>query len=71
MQLNGSSFKKKQMLLRLRADLYESSFDEYPLQEAEGDLIITSDSMFFADSFRVAYYENDFFVDGRIEIHVD
>ena len=71
LELEGASFKKKQMVLRVHTDLYESSFDEYPLQEAVGNLVITTDSMFFGDSFRVAYFENDFLVDGRINFHDD
>ncbi len=71
LELEGSSFKKNEMVLRVHTDLYESSFDEYPLQEASGNLVITTDSIFFGDSFRVAYYENEFLVDGRINYHDD
>ncbi|MCK4631855.1 MAG: translocation/assembly module TamB domain-containing protein, partial [candidate division Zixibacteria bacterium] len=64
--LRGESFGKKTMVLNVQTELYESSFDEYPMHYAIGDIIITTDSLVFVDSFRVDYFENIFFVDGPI-----
>ena len=64
--MRGESFGRKTMLLEVVTELYESSFDEYPIQYAVGDIVITTDSLVFVDSFRVDYFENIFYVDGPI-----
>ncbi len=64
--LQGESFRQKTLKLMVNTDLYESSFDEYPLQEVSGDIIITVDSITFADNFTLSYYENMFDVVGTI-----
>ncbi len=56
--LKGSSFKKERMLLNVEADLFESSFADYPLHKATGDITITADSISFHDPFVIDYYEN-------------
>ncbi len=65
--LTGQSFRNDRLTLHLQTSLHESSFDEYPLHEAEGSLLITTDSLCFADSFRINYFENVFFLSGCIE----
>ncbi len=69
--LNGRSFRSKEMRLHTNVDLYESSFDDYPIQRAKGDLIITTDSIWFLDSFRVDYFENSIYAKGRVTYHGD
>ncbi len=69
--LTGSSFRNSDLVLQITTDLHNSSFDEYPLHRAVGDLTITTDSICFADSFRVEYYENVFYVSGRVDYSDD
>ncbi|MEA3296647.1 MAG: hypothetical protein U9R56_02150, partial [candidate division Zixibacteria bacterium] len=64
--LNGESFHKETLMLGINTELFESVFDEYHFHEALGDLIITTDSLVFVDSFSIKYYENTFHVAGRI-----
>ncbi|MBD3402557.1 hypothetical protein GF420_06655, partial [candidate division GN15 bacterium] len=66
-QLAGESFKNETLVLRINADLYESSFDEYPLHRAFGDMVITTDSISFPDVLTVDYYENQFTATGVID----
>ncbi len=70
-ELAGESFHSDRLLLNINTDLHESSFDEYPLHEAFGDLTITADSICFADSFRINYFENIFYLAGRIDYSDD
>ncbi len=70
-KLDGESFTNATLVLDIDADLYGSSFDDYPLQEAAGHLTITTDSLVFADSFRVDYYENTFWAEGVIDYSHD
>ncbi len=65
--LAGESFRTKTLKLNLSTELYESSFDQYPIQAAAGDLLITADSISFLDAFEVSYYENHFTATGRID----
>ena len=65
--LNGESFKNEQLVLDVRTRLYESTFDEYPIQSGFGDLLITTDYIIFKDSFRVDYFENVFLASGKID----
>ncbi|UCD64152.1 MAG: translocation/assembly module TamB domain-containing protein [Candidatus Zixiibacteriota bacterium] len=65
--MSGESFKKENMVLNVDAELYESSFDEYPIQAGFGELVITSDSIIFLDSFRVDYFENVFYAAGKVD----
>jgi len=69
--LNGESFKNNTMLLNINTELFESYFDEYPLQEASGSFIVTTDSIVFADSFSVKYFENEFYTTGSIDYKND
>jgi len=69
--LAGESFRNADLVLDLRADLYESSFDEYPIQRGSGDMVITTDSLVFPDSFRVDWFENTFYATGVIEYSGD
>jgi hypothetical protein len=66
LKLNGRSFRSKDMRLYTDVDLYESSFDDYPIQRAEGKMIITTDSISFLDPFRVDYFENTFLASGHV-----
>ncbi len=70
-ELTGESFRSDRLLLKLHTELYESSFDKYPLHESLGDLLITTDSICFADSFRINYFENVFYLSGRIDYKND
>lgn len=65
--LRGESFKTRTLLLNIQMELYESSFDGYPLHEVSGEILVTADSIVFADSFRVDYFENSFLVSGVVE----
>ena len=65
--LDGHSLREKTMKLDFDLDVYESSFDEYPLQHAAGHLTVTTDSIVFADSFMVSYYENIFYASGTVD----
>lgn len=67
MELRGESFSNTTLLLKLDVDLYESSFDEYPLQRAVGPIHITTDSLRFPTTFQVDYFENSFYVIGAID----
>lgn len=69
--LDGESFRNKDLKLNLSVELFESTFDEYPLQEASGDFIVTTDSILFADSFTVKYYENLFYASGKVDYSHD
>ena len=69
--LNGESFREDELLLTLDVELFESSFDGYPIHEADGRLIVTTDSLVFAEGFRVGYYENVFRTAGVIEYSDD
>ncbi|MFH1688188.1 MAG: translocation/assembly module TamB domain-containing protein [bacterium] len=64
--LAGESFQNKDLRLNVATELFESSFADYPLQSAAGTIIVTTDSIFFADSFLVTYYENSFCVGGAV-----
>jgi autotransporter translocation and assembly factor TamB len=65
--LRGSALSKSNLELHLTTILYESTFDEYPIHEAEGDLLITTSDLTFADSFRISYFENDFLLNGSLD----
>lgn len=69
--LAGESFRKADLVLDVRADLHESSFDEYPIQRGLGELVITTDSLIFPDSFRVDWFENKFYATGKIDYKHD
>lgn len=64
--LVGESFREATMRMTITADLYESHFDEYPLQRAYGPMIITTDSISFPDPFVVTWFENEFSATGSI-----
>ncbi|RKX27159.1 MAG: hypothetical protein DRP45_01715 [Candidatus Zixiibacteriota bacterium] len=66
-ELEGWSFSNADLLLMLDVDLFESSFDEYPLQRAVGPIGITTDSLWFPDEFCVDYFENSFRTVGVID----
>jgi hypothetical protein len=65
--LQGSAFGTDDILLNVAAQLYESSFDGYPIHEADGDLRITTRDLAFVDTFRISWFENDFFVNGLLD----
>lgn len=71
LELNGESFRSKSLLLNINTELFESYFDNYPLQEAAGNIIVTTDSIVFADSLMVKYYENEFYTTGCIDYRND
>ena len=66
-KMDGESFSNKSLRLKFHADMYESFFDEYPLQNASGNFIVTTDSIIFEDPFVVSYFENNFFTHGSID----
>ena len=59
------------MALQLELGLAESSFDDYPLQNCFGSVLITTDSIVFRDGFTVDYFENRFTAEGVIEYSGD
>lgn len=65
--LNGESFRNNDLALNVDVNFYESQFDEYPMHNAKGKMLITTDSIIFADPFRVEYYDNIFYADGKID----
>ena len=65
--LRGESFRNQTLRLEVTTELIESNFASYPLQSAGGTIIITTDSIYFADSFVVKYYENMFYVGGAVD----
>ena len=65
--LRGRSFSNATLVLAIDVDLYESSFETYPLQRAKGPLLITTDSISFPTTFSVDYYENRFDAVGSID----
>ncbi|MCX6835895.1 MAG: hypothetical protein NTW07_12380, partial [candidate division Zixibacteria bacterium] len=67
MELHGRSFSNATMVLDLNVDLYESSFDEFPLHRAAGPLRITTASLTFPEPFQVDYFENRFEATGSID----
>ncbi|MEA2030504.1 MAG: translocation/assembly module TamB domain-containing protein [candidate division Zixibacteria bacterium] len=67
--LDGNSFRKEDMELAIHTELYESSFDQYPIQKASGDIIVTIDSIAFVDSFSVNYFENELYASGKVSYH--
>ncbi len=64
--MHGESFRSETLRLNVSTDIYESSFDDFPIHSAAGDIVITVDSIYFADSFRVDYYENVFTATGAV-----
>jgi hypothetical protein len=66
LEMHGESFSNETLLLRFGVNLYESSFDEYPLQAAGGPLVVTTDSLWFPEPFTVDYFENRFTVEGTV-----
>lgn len=73
--MQGESFNHKDLRLLFNTDLYESYFDDYPLQTASGKFVVTSDSIMFLDSFKVEYFENVFYATGNVDyknnMHLD
>jgi hypothetical protein len=67
--LRGESFRKETLRLNIAADIYESSFRDFPIHSASGNIEITMDSIYFADSFRVDYFENVFLTSGALSYH--
>ncbi|MCK4573042.1 MAG: hypothetical protein KAU36_01665, partial [candidate division Zixibacteria bacterium] len=65
--LQGESFRKNDMLLNFDVEVFESVFDEYPLQKAEGRMAITTKSIEFMEPFQVSYFENVFNAHGLVE----
>ncbi len=71
LELDGRSFRNDRLRLSLRTKLHDSYFDGYSLHSAAGEMFITADSIVFADSFRVEYFENVFYAAGRIDYSGD
>jgi len=65
-EVRGESFRKETLRLDVSTRLYESSFHDFPIHSGAGDMIITIDSIQFADSFRVDYFENVFLASGTV-----
>lgn len=64
--LEGTSFNTRDLALDCTVELYESSFDDYPLQEASGNFVVTRDSLVFSEGFRVRYFQNEFVAAGKV-----
>ncbi|MFZ5980119.1 MAG: translocation/assembly module TamB domain-containing protein [Candidatus Zixiibacteriota bacterium] len=69
--LNGTSFRSASLFLDIDADLYESSFNDYPFHTAKGKLSITTDSINFIEPFEITYFENNFDISGKIDYSHD
>ena len=67
LELHGRSFSKARMVLDLNVELYESTFDEYPLQRAVGPIRVTTDSLTFTGPFVIDYFENRLEAIGSID----
>jgi len=67
LELHGRSFSNATMVLDLNVDLYESSFDQFPLQRAVGPMRVTTASLTFPEPFQVDYFENRFEAVGSID----
>ncbi|MBI5266865.1 MAG: hypothetical protein HY851_06490, partial [candidate division Zixibacteria bacterium] len=65
--IEGKSLRNRDLSLLITTDISESSFDTYPIQEAHGQLHVTTDSIRFLDAFAVRYFENWLTVDGIVE----
>jgi len=70
-RMNGQSFKNADLLLSLQVDMFESTFDDYPMHGVTGEINITTDSLSFPSPLRVDYFENSFFVTGVIDYDED
>ncbi len=66
-ELDGESFSTSTLELRLNVELRESSFDDYPLQEVSGEMIVTARDIAFPDSLRVSYFGNEFYATGTVD----
>ncbi len=65
--LRGTALNTEDLQLRIDTRLYESTFDEYPIHEAEGELLVTTRDLMFVDPFRISWFENEFLVNGLLE----
>ena len=74
-QMSGSSFRDEDLLLKVNVDFYESSFDDFGLHRAVGEIDVTTDSVVFPTPFRVDYFENSFTAEGKVdyddELHLE
>ncbi|MBU0982579.1 MAG: AsmA family protein, partial [candidate division Zixibacteria bacterium] len=64
--LDGRSFRSADLWMKIQSDLFESSFDEYPLHRAAGTMEVTAESIRFYDGFQVDYFENEFVAGGEL-----
>jgi hypothetical protein len=64
--LRGESFQNATMRLEVNTELFESRFDEYPLQRAHGLMVITTEDIAFPEPFTVDYFENTFTTTGKV-----
>ena len=71
LRLDGNYFTNEELLLDLYVNLFESSFDDYPLHAANGHLTITTEAVTFPDPFEVVYYENRFTAEGEVDYDGD
>ncbi len=63
----GRGFSGKGLAIDLFADLGESSFDNYHVSDAIGNMTVTTDSLTLQDEFLVRYKDNLFTLAGKIE----
>ncbi len=70
-RMSGQSFKNADLLLSLDVDMFESTFDDYPMHGVAGTIEITTDSLRFPVPLRVDYFENSFFVTGVVDYDED
>jgi len=65
--LRGRAFTNEELRLDIDVDVHESSFDDFALHAAAGSMVVTVDSILFPEPFHVGYYDNDFWVSGRVD----
>jgi autotransporter translocation and assembly factor TamB len=64
--LRGESFRKEELILWISAELFDSEFHDYHFHRADGNLIVTRDSLVFVDGFQIDYFENRFELVGCV-----
>ncbi|MDH3891810.1 MAG: translocation/assembly module TamB domain-containing protein [candidate division Zixibacteria bacterium] len=65
--LRGESFRKEELILRIETELFDSEFHEYHFHRADGELVVTRDSLVFGQGFQFDYFENRLELAGRVE----
>ncbi|MBD3257339.1 hypothetical protein GF377_02810, partial [candidate division GN15 bacterium] len=71
LRLDGKAFGSDELQLFADVELFESSFDDYPLQTASGLMRITTRDLVFPEPFQVTYYENTLVAQGEVDYRND